>query len=75
MVRRLTARADMRDPQEDASVGEGRASEVTRDKSVQIHLRLSPDDAALLRRIAAQRDQTISGAIRYLLRPFRQKAH
>jgi len=37
----------------------------------QIHLRLRREDARLLRALAAQREQTLSAAVRYLLRPFR----
>ena len=38
----------------------------------QIHVWLCGEDARLLRRIASERDQTLSGAVRYLLRPFRK---
>jgi hypothetical protein len=51
------------------SAGQGPAESAQRVE--QIHLRLSKADADLLRRIAMSRDQTISGAVRYLLRPFR----
>ena len=36
-----------------------------------IHLRLPSGDANLLRQLADSRNQTLSGAVRYLLRPFR----
>ncbi len=35
---------------------------------VQVHLRLRPDDAALLKRLALERDQTISAVVTALLR-------
>jgi hypothetical protein len=40
--------------------------------SVQIHLRLTVSDANLLRHLATQRDQTLSGLVRSFLRPFRE---
>ena len=40
---------------------------------VQVHLRLRRDDAELLRDLADERGQTLSGAVRYLLRPFRNR--
>jgi len=43
-------------------------SESVADDRVQVHLRLRRTDAELLRTIARQREQTISGAVRYLLR-------
>jgi hypothetical protein len=39
----------------------------------QIHVWLRPSDARLLRTLASEREQTISGAVRYLLRPFRMR--
>ena len=39
--------------------------------TVQVHLRLRESDALILRRLAAERDQTISAVVRGLLRPFR----
>jgi hypothetical protein len=39
-----------------------------REPSEQIHLRLAPPDATLLRRMAAARGQTLSGAVAYLVR-------
>ena len=38
--------------------------------TVQIHLRLLPEDAELLRSIAAEGDRTLSSAVRHLLRLF-----
>ena len=35
--------------------------------SQQLHLRLSPHHAQALRQLAAERDQTLSGAVRFLL--------
>jgi hypothetical protein len=34
----------------------------------QVHLRLLPQDTALLRRLAEERDQTLSATVRYLVR-------
>jgi len=42
--------------------------------SVQLHIRLSAADAELLRNLAKEREQTLSGFIRFLLRPFRRRA-
>ncbi len=38
----------------------------------QVHLRLSKSDAAFLRRLAEERDQSLSGAVRYLLKSVRK---
>jgi hypothetical protein len=38
----------------------------------QIHVWLRDEDARLLRRIASERDQTLSGAVRHLLRAVRR---
>lgn len=43
-------------------------SDTATSATVQVHLRLLPTDALLLRRLAGDRGQTLSGAIRYLLR-------
>jgi hypothetical protein len=40
---------------------------------IQVHLRLSGEDDTLLRRLAEEGDQTLSGAVRYLLRDFRRR--
>lgn len=37
----------------------------------QVHVWLRKDDARLLRTLATQREQTLSGAVRFLLKPFR----
>jgi hypothetical protein len=41
--------------------------------SVQIHLRLAPGDAARLKELARERDQSLSAAVRFLLRFYRLK--
>jgi hypothetical protein len=47
--------------------GNGR-SHASADRTEQIHIRLLPQDATLLRQLASSRGQTLSGAIRYLVR-------
>ena len=42
--------------------------------SIQVHIRLSRTDVEVLKSLAAAREQTISGAIRFLLRPYRKVA-
>lgn len=55
-------------PPEDAAV----RSSADRRGREQIHVWLRDEDARLLRRIASERDQTLSGAVRHLLRAFRR---
>ena len=45
-----------------------------RQVTVQVHLRLSKTDRDLLVRIASQREQTLSGAVRYLLKTYGRTA-
>jgi hypothetical protein len=44
----------------------------TPERSVQVHLRLRQQDAEALRILATDRDQTVSAAVRFLLRFHRQ---
>ena len=44
-----------------------RDASVTR-RTIQVHLRLLPPEVDLLRALARDRGQTLSGAVRYLLR-------
>lgn len=63
-------------PGRETTVGHPRPSEHQGPSNTreQIHLRLLPEDAALLRQVARERGQTLSGAIRFLLKPFRSHA-
>ncbi len=46
------------------------AVSVARSGRVQLHLRLNEADAEMLKRIARDRDQTLSAVVRYLVRAF-----
>lgn len=46
----------------------------SRSRTVQVHLRLPGPDAELLRRLALERDQTISAIVRLLLKPLHAAA-
>jgi hypothetical protein len=60
-----SAAAPMADRRERRSITEG---ESRGDTASQLHLRLLPHEVAALRHLAKARCQTLSGAVRYLLR-------
>ena len=44
------------------------------DHAIQVHLRLNESDIRLLKRLAAERDQTVSATVRFLLRHYLRTA-